>query len=360
MNSFCGILVSMNVSRYVENVELKFRVQFVTPCFLGGADGNAEIRTAPFKNAIRYWWRVLYGAKYLDNLLEAESSIFGIANKLNTIKSNITIEISSPNYRTGTNGFPKGEKIEVTHDGKPFNINILDYLAYGKYAYEKGFGNVYSTTHIEPDSQIDLIITLDKKNLGPHFSEVKDAIKFFFRYGGIGSRSRNGFGSLKTTTDYEWSKNITCGSLLDFPVLSEKSHLFVSRNVHPTWESALSELGVVYKAARGTLEARHSYVKRGYVARPIEVKHEKIPDNIRSGRIPKPFYLHILKTEEGFRGQVLCLPVLFYEKNKQSEYMKVYDDMISTFMKSKSIIFEDETALLNATNILQKISGGTK
>ena len=51
----------INVSRFTDTKILRFTVEFVTPCFLGGADGNAELRVAPFKNLLRRWWRIANG-----------------------------------------------------------------------------------------------------------------------------------------------------------------------------------------------------------------------------------------------------------------------------------------------------------
>ena len=69
----------MDVSRYVNTEKIDFTVEFLTPCFLGGADQNAEVRVAPLKAGLRYWWRVLYGQKYGDKLKSVEDEIFGTA-----------------------------------------------------------------------------------------------------------------------------------------------------------------------------------------------------------------------------------------------------------------------------------------
>ena len=71
----------MDVSRYVDTTELKFEVEFITPCFLGGADSNAEIRVAPFKNLIRRWWRIANGHLSPEELWKKESELFGSTQK---------------------------------------------------------------------------------------------------------------------------------------------------------------------------------------------------------------------------------------------------------------------------------------
>lgn len=320
----------MDVSRYVDTTTLEFEVEFITPTFLGGADGNAEIRTAPFKHGIRYWWRVLYGAKYDGKIKETEDLIFGSTEKA----SNIQIVFSKfPKFAfTEKISFPNGKIVLVTHNGRTRKLNILDYLAYGKYENVKGSGNVYQSTYIKPKTKINVVVSI--KDVG-HTEEIKNAIKTFIRYGGVGSRSRNGFGSMNTVfNNLEFDKNVQLSGLRDFPVFSRNLHFFRTKKAFDTWEEALSEIGEIYKNARCSLEKQHQYEKRGFISRPIEVKKERIPDNIRKDRIPKPFYLGVMKDKEKFVGYILCLPIMFYEKNKQNEYINQINKMIQKFSES--------------------------
>ncbi len=59
---------AIDVSRYTNVDTWDFTIEVVTPAFLGGSDTNAELRSASFKGLLRYWWRVLYGAKYGYNI----------------------------------------------------------------------------------------------------------------------------------------------------------------------------------------------------------------------------------------------------------------------------------------------------
>lgn len=287
----------MDVSRYVGTGELQFEVEFVTPTFLGGATGDAEIRTAPFKHGIRYWWRVLHGAKYAKSgiLKETEDKIFGSTEERSSIE--IFIPTVGGTSVVGKGPFSKGRMVEASPSGKSFRINILDYLAYGKFDYQKGVGNVYNVNHVKPATKIELFVRI--KDIG-HTAEVKDAIKMFLSYGGIGSRSRNGFGSMDSAdlSSIKWSGNIDVSpDPMEFPCFSSVSRFFRMKKPVDTWEEALSEVGEIYKDARTSLERLHNYNRRGFVARPIVVKNEHIPENIKEGRIPKPFYLGVMKYE---------------------------------------------------------------
>ncbi len=342
----------VDVSRYTDTTELVFDVEFITPAFLGGADGNAEIRTAPFKNGIRYWWRVLYGAKYFSagKLKETEDSIFGSTEK----KSNVLISIGTQakNSFFELSGFPNGKRIDVSHQGKVMKVNILDYMAYGKYDYVKGKGNVYTVSHIKPKTKIRLNINI--KNTG-YTEEIIDAIKMFLAWGGVGSKSRNGFGSMDYTDlsepKTEFSKMVKLSNKLkQFPVFSTATKLFVTSSFD-NWEEPLSTVGIIYKEARNSLEKPHIFDRRGYVARPIEAKFEKIPSNIKNGRIPKPFYLGIKQLKQDqYIGYIICLPVEFYEVENQSKYIEVYNKMTDYFSKH----------LKDTTGSIMKLLGAAK
>lgn len=341
----------MDISRFTNTTELKFDVEFITPAFLGGADGNAEIRTAPFKAEIRYWWRILYGAKYAaeGNLVETESYIFGSTEKKSLINIAVKSKISDDSI-TEKIGFPNGRRIDVEHQGRTMKVNILDYLAYGKYEYVRGEGNRYNKTYIKPATKFVVIINIaDNK----YISEIKDAIKMFFMWGGIGSKSRNGFGSMVAGVNtFPFSMNVSISKEpMDFPVVSKLVKFFITKKLYRTWEDALSELGCIYKDARTSIESKHQYYKRGFVARPIEVKGERIPDNIRNGRIPKPFYMGIRKIDDKYLGYILSIPVCFYEKKQQNDYINVINEITKDF----SFEMKDDTS-----NFLKSFTGAAK
>ena len=251
----------IDVSRYTDSKELFFDVEFVTPAFLGGADGNAEIRTAPFKTGIRYWWRILYGSKYneLNKLKLTEDTIFGSTKQKSAV--DIVINNCIENY-TDNYGFPNGKRIPVVSRGREIKINILDYLAYGKYKYYRGQGNVYTNTYIKPNTKFQIKIIISNPT---YQEEILDAVKMFVLYGGIGSRSRNGFGSMYADlSSVKFSKKIVLSSdLKEFPAFSVKSRFFKTKGLSNTWEEALSEVGEIYRSARCNLEKHHYYERRG-------------------------------------------------------------------------------------------------
>lgn len=327
----------IDVSRYKTNDEVKIKAEFVTPAFLGGADKEAEFRVAPFKSGIRYWWRVLYGWQYGNGIKEIEDSIFGSTDRVSSLRLKLTIPNEPKNCISSEKLI--GQTFKTTHQGHENSLNILDYLAFGK-----------CTSYIKADTSITLTL---KINNPEYADQIKDAAKMFFKYGGIGGRSRNGFGSMFIKDgDYNFSKKvIVSDKLFEIPVISKKSKFFITKEKFRNWEDALSEIGIAYQSARASLEKKHSFERRGLIARPIEAKNENIPSNIKEDRRPKTFYLGVQKTDDGFQGYIICLPIKFHEANKQNEYMKVYQEMTESFSQKLS----DKT-----NEFLAEIAGNVK
>ena len=177
---------AIDVSRYTNVDTWDFTIEVVTPAFLGGSDTNAELRSASFKGLLRYWWRVLYGAKYGYNILKKESEIFGtaIGEKTGVVgKSNVQIVISSLKEKKGFVNLIDDEKKYVSSTGK--TINRLEYLGFGLDRNKRKA--LLSGTLLK----LKLIVN---KN---YSTEVLQAFLFLCKYGGIGAKNRNGFGSLK-------------------------------------------------------------------------------------------------------------------------------------------------------------------
>lgn len=326
----------MIVTRFHDLETIELEVEFLTPAFLGGADQNAELRCAPFKTGLRYWWRVLYGSRHKTHteLKAAEDAIFGSTDGGSNIRLSVVGTIPHP----VTGGFPNGTKMTVISKGREMKVNILEYLSYGHYHYERGNGNIFDHSHITSGQNFKLIINVPQEIL----NEITGALKAFITYGGIGSRSRNGFGSLSSNSinTIGWKNDLVLATEpLEYPVLSRQSKLYISKNGFDSWEKALSEVGIAYKNARGSLENRHTYAKRGLIARPIEVRGESIPDNVRKGRHSKPFYLGIQKRNGKYFGQIFSLPIRFYENSSQKDYQNAIGIMHQVFTTA----FSDET-----------------
>jgi len=309
-----------NISRFnKESVTRELECEVVTPLFLGGADPQeAELRAPPLKGIIRFWWRAVSGIEDLKELAVKEGRIFGSTEK----KSNVSLWIESINAQSKRENLPPGKKVPV--EGKTFPASIIHYLAYGLFSYQKGAGNVFTKSFFPPQSRFKMIVQYPPSIE----SDITAALRAMLSFGGLGARSRNGFGSLHCSAlgNGNLPNN---GGLKSYTSFSKDARLFNKFGVHNSWVDALSEIGDVYRNARLKLESRHLFDKRAFVAMPIEARNEKIPENIRNGRHAKPYFLHVNKTPDGrYRGQILFLPYLYKRKaddrtNRIEEYKSV-------------------------------------
>ena len=173
-------------------------------------------------------------------------------------------------------------------------------------------------------------------------------------YGGVGSKSRNGFGSMKIIKNK--SNHILNPELwyihknpVSFSSLSFESRLYIETGPSKkSWEEVLSELANVYMDIRGELDPKHVYNLRGCLARPIITRNRyDVPDHIKKGRHPKCTLLSVSEKETGLYGKILILPVQFTklypdESNSSSEYKNMINILYDTLDKNK--LWQNNTA----------------
>ena len=131
--------------------------------FLNGADGSTpELRAPSLKGALRFWWRAMNGHLSLDEMSKTEGEIFGDTQKRSKIIIQEISWVNEPNIV---------KEAKVPH--KPFKNDAID----------KGF-------------EFTIRCMLSKSE---HFNETQlESLVFLtLTLGGLGNRSRRGFGSVK-------------------------------------------------------------------------------------------------------------------------------------------------------------------
>ena len=324
---------AIDVKRYVNVATWDFTLEVITPAFLGGSNSNAELRSASFKGLLRYWWRVLYGAKYGDNILKKESEVFGTATgeKSGGVgKSNVQIIISPLRERKEFVNLIDDEKKYISLTGK--YINRLEYLTFGLDSNKR--------KALLNGTLLNLKLIVNKN----YSTEVLQAFLFLCKYGGIGSKNRNGFGSLKIVKSSPVatiSKDMlyVAPQVQSYSCLSKSSKLFYTKNAFNTWEDVMLELADIYIDARSSLEKLHTFERRGLLARPIISKKDKhnIPKEVYGGRHPKFLKMVVSKLKNGqYCGIILTLPIQFYESKNIRDYDGMVKD-IHDFLSKKMI-----------------------
>ncbi|MEW6637750.1 MAG: type III-B CRISPR module RAMP protein Cmr1 [Actinomycetota bacterium] len=167
----------------MEKIEATFRV--VTPMFISGAEQEkAELRVPSIKGALRFWWRALAWSRYgdLKKIREEEDRLFGSTN---TGQSMFLAKV-------------KEDDVSSLSTGKQVSGGIA-YLGYGIAEYKRERRRVETIRDaIAPGSQFLLQISF-KKGAEVHRDELLNTLWCLTNLGGMGSRSRRGFGSMVVT-----------------------------------------------------------------------------------------------------------------------------------------------------------------
>jgi CRISPR-associated protein Cmr1 len=188
-----------------EEVTSKITATFevVTPLFLGGADPSrsVELRAPSVKGALRFWWRALAWSRrngdlsairHLSAIRKEEQEIFGAAgeegDRLGQSSFGLRVRWLSEPARLVDTG-PRSLTSE-----KPGT----SYLSYG--VINRGRGNSPRPCY-QSGGRFELTIYTLKRTAeesGLQHS-LPDAIKLFGLLGGLGGRSRRGWGSVTLT-----------------------------------------------------------------------------------------------------------------------------------------------------------------
>lgn len=187
--------MAIDISRFVNRETGLFTVEVLTPMFLGGADGNGELRSPPFKNALRYWWRLTQGEVPPNQLIEKEQVLFGGVNEdgaMESGRSRVDVVVKG-DVKKDKKGKPIyiGEKINLEAGGK--KVSLSAYLGMGPVH----FRGTYEKAPILAGESFSLSVTWPREQK----DEILDAISMFAHFGGLGSRSRNGWGSIRLSSE---------------------------------------------------------------------------------------------------------------------------------------------------------------
>jgi CRISPR-associated protein Cmr1 len=205
--------------------KLEYTVRFVTPAFLGNAEQNGQWRTPPFKALLRQWWRVVYSADQNFNvdvtqMRREEGLLFGNAWLENEFrKSLVRLRLDRWDPGKETRQSWGRQELDKTKEGVSHpevgTIGPKLYLGYGPLIVEKvqrqgekkaqyatvlknnaaiqageeaKLSVVWPTQH--PSGEVQKILDANNQK-----RRIERALWLMHRYGTLGGRSRNGWGS---------------------------------------------------------------------------------------------------------------------------------------------------------------------
>ena len=187
-----------------EMKKLEYCVTFTTPAFLGNADQLAQWRTPPFKALLRQWWRVVSAKPHRydhSSLREAEGNLFGNAwltddrGRPKFRRSHVGLRLDHWNVGgLASQAWPGGpmESVLTTADGKG-SVRADVYLGFGPVlppSKKEGRSSITIRGAIAPGkAAVFSLMCADSQDL-------VDSLQLMAWFGTLGSRARNGWGSL--------------------------------------------------------------------------------------------------------------------------------------------------------------------
>ena len=315
-------MAAIDVSRYVDRKILDLKVKVLTPMFLGGADGDAELRAAPFKAALRYWWRITQGDISHEELRMKEQKLFGgiLSNKETDekpTKSQVAVVVTGF-VKTGNVDEQDSIGKKVNPEANNKNVPLSAYLGMGPVH----FNGKYTKKRILPEEQFNLSITFPKAA-----SAMVDALSLIKEFGTIGARSRNGWGSfeLKVLND---SISLLSRQMLFNKYGKEINSIFSTNKKYPfclgitnstplswkigdtvKWQDAMKLAGESYMDLRQQVLPfpASGIQKRHILGYPI-TNHILNNWGGKNGRMPSQLRIIIRKNEKGFSAYFFHLP----------------------------------------------------
>jgi len=229
-----SIVPGVSVRREGIRIVLEFDIEFTSPAFLAGANRKKEdctLTANTFKGGLRWWWRTMHSA-HVDHktLAKMEAEIFGRTETGNRVSITIDRPTSSSaelfNFRDPTSekktvnrqprtvyykwriceGGPKQFGIVQQTEGH-HAIQGLFYLSYGmdERGTKRWFLPQCATFSVRlviaPDSleKPDRIVPEAElaagTTVGTKLTQIAYSLRLLESFGGLGSRSRKGFGS---------------------------------------------------------------------------------------------------------------------------------------------------------------------
>ncbi|MGH3090413.1 MAG: type III-B CRISPR module RAMP protein Cmr1, partial [Rubrobacteraceae bacterium] len=166
-----------------EENKLSVNMKLVSPAFAGGADqAKAELRVPSLRGLLRFWWRAVQPPMSPTELRGEENKLFGSTD---TGQSKFLMGIPDENNKP----LPAGTKVD----------NSIGYLGYGIAGYIREQREVQTTRDALDAGGRFTLRLIFKKGAAERKGELLDAVWCLTHLGGMGSRSRRGFGSMVVT-----------------------------------------------------------------------------------------------------------------------------------------------------------------
>jgi CRISPR-associated protein Cmr1 len=247
---------------------ITFDCEIITPMFLAGADGTTpELRVPSIKGMLRYWWRAINSDLSLDELRKKEAELFGGSDE-SSGRSKILIKILKQPVKVS-------KYKPMPHKDRP--IIEIDSFSTKQNFQIKFFVNEKDSKHLDTFKNIFILTSI---------------------LGGLGKRSRRGFGSFKINNidNEKYNSPVNIEQILNVLNIL-KPYLFIIRGSRIVLNRPAKEN---YPYIKEIQIGRTTYRNDGELLKRIgEITHknDKDPLGFAKGqeRLASPIYVSVLK-----------------------------------------------------------------
>lgn len=264
---------------------LTLDLEFVTPCFLGGFDPKeaAEWRAASVRGQLRWWFRAVAGGRFAGDLHlthRAEELVFGSTE----VRSPLMVRALDPPASEAASGQGWGRPLSVEQLAQRWGSSLeavgprldlgrergttlaVHYLGYGPIV-----GSSIQRRFLPPGARGRLLLQWP----APRTTAAREAFELFrtalaswLHLGGLGARSRRGFGSLRcrkaegdgqstpasglVAGSFEaWKDALSAGlatpatsaAVPEWTHLSSGARIYFGQSSRGSWQEAMTDLG---------------------------------------------------------------------------------------------------------------------
>ena len=312
-----------------------YTVRFLTPAFLGDADQKGEWRTPPFKALLRQWWRVAAAKKLSYNherIREIEGRLFGNA----WLKSGKDSEFSKSLLRIRLDESQYGNE-EVWSRGTQEGVapesesQDMKYVAWGLIGRGTGVPNRIAVTDVrtkkhEGERLLRLAFPESHRLLGEYqpAADLLTALALIECFGSIGSRCRNGWGSLALKPMKDQPPISSLQETINSNVvqsLDEALHhgwgscigrdqsaplIWESKQTFVTWGKTLQAIAGTKRHVRRALHLdRKQLSERHILGLPVK---DSSPIRSSDARMPSPLRFKVFERDRGLAFRIYGMP----------------------------------------------------
>lgn len=176
---------------------LNLHLKLITPMFGGGyeprnVDEVIYIRPAAIRGHLRFWWRALYGGAYAEprDLFKAEEDLWGSADKPGKVRLKVEVTNSG---------------IEAPYDKVAPGVSRQEGPREGFFLFPFQEQRKQGLLAATGRKEVEFSLCVECRGDSACCKQVKRTLKAWIAFGGVGSRTRRGCGSLTVTKDEkEW------------------------------------------------------------------------------------------------------------------------------------------------------------